>query len=73
MILEMRRSELILERQSIGTNYIPAHKYKQNFLDYYSEYVMNNKRKGNRHQEGSLNRFKDFLKKDHRSPIDITG
>lgn len=72
MILEMRRSELILERQSIGTTYIPAHKYKQNFLDYYAEYVANNKRKGNRHQEGSLNRFKDFLKKDHVAPIDIT-
>ena len=38
---ETKHSQLILEYQSIGTGFIPAHKYKSNFLDFYSEFVDN--------------------------------
>ena len=34
-MLELKRSQLILDRQSIGMGYIPAHRYKQNFLDFF--------------------------------------
>jgi integrase len=71
-LLETKKSELILEKQSIGSSYIPAHKFKTNFIDYYQEFVENNKRKGNRHLESSLTHFKTFLKKDIISPIEIT-
>jgi len=47
-LLETKKSQLIIEKQSIGSNYIPTHKFKANFLEYYQEYVELNKRKGNR-------------------------
>lgn len=50
---------------------IPLHEFKANFLDYYDEYVKNNTRPGNRHMEGSFRLFKEFLKKDFLSPIDL--
>jgi integrase len=71
-ILETKRSLLILERQAIGTGIMPSHKFKANFLDYYAEFVENNKQAGNRHLEGSFAHFKQFLKKDFLSPIDVT-
>jgi integrase len=71
-LLETKKSQLIIERQAIGTGFIPAHKYKSNFLDYYEEFVKNNQRKGNRHLIASLIHFKAFIKKDYISPIEIT-
>ena len=71
-ILEIKRSQLVLEHQSIGTGYIPSHKYKNNFLDYFSEFVNNNRRNGSRHLEGSFNHFKKFLNKDCITPAEIT-
>ncbi len=71
-LLEVKKSQLILEQQSTGTVYIPSHKFKANFLDYYSEFVINNKREGNRHLEGSLTQFKKFLGKEKLAPIDLT-
>lgn len=71
-LLKVKKSQLFLESQSSGTGYIPSHKFKSNFLDYYSEFVKNNKRIGNRHLENSFTHFKTFLKKDFISPIDIT-
>jgi hypothetical protein len=70
-ILEIKKSELILEQQSAGTNFIPQHKFKANFLDYYIEYVKKNNRAGNRHLSGSLQHFRNFLKKDFIPPIDV--
>jgi hypothetical protein len=61
-----------LERKAIGTGIIPTHKFKANFLDYYEEFVKDNKQEGNRHLEGSFTHFKNFLKKDFLSPIDVT-
>lgn len=71
-LLETKRSQLILESQSLGSLYVPKHRFKENFLDYYSEFVENNKRPGNRHLEGSLSQFKKFLKSPILSPLDIS-
>jgi len=46
MLLEIKRSELIIEQQSIGTGYIPAHRYKSNFLDFYQDFVKKMPAKG---------------------------
>jgi integrase len=71
-LIEVKKSQLTLEFQSIGTAYIPSHKFKHNFLDYYQDFVEANKRKGNRHLEGSLSKFRQFVGKKHVSPLDIT-
>lgn len=71
-LLEVKKSQLTIEFQSIGTAYIPSHKFKANFLDYYATYVETNKRDGNRHLEGSLSKFRTFLGKKQISPLDIT-
>jgi integrase len=71
-LLEVKKSELILDRQALGTSFIPTHKLKANFLDFYATYVKNNKRKGNRHLENSLTHFKIFIGKDFIGPIDVT-
>jgi len=70
--LELKRSKLILERQSIGTGYIPQHKILTNFLDYYEQFVKDNRTTTSRHLQCSFDQFKKFLKKDFVSPIDIT-
>lgn len=71
-LLEVKKSELILEKQSIGTAYIPIHKFKENFLDYYQTFVESHQRKGNRHLRNSLTHFRSFLGKQFISPVDIT-
>lgn len=38
-ILESRKAQMILDNQAINSGYIPQHKIKNNFLDYYSEFV----------------------------------
>jgi len=67
--LETKRAQLTLERQAIGTGIMPTHKFKANFLDYYGEFVKNNKQDGNRHLEGSFTHFKSFLKKTFSRPL----
>jgi hypothetical protein len=71
-LLETKRSQLTIEQQSIGTPFIPSHKFKDNFLDYYADFVENNKRKGNRHLEGSIEKFRLFVGKSRILPSDIT-
>jgi len=53
-ILKTKQSELTLERNSIGSKHVPVHKFKTNFLDYYSDFVRRNRKFGNRHLENSL-------------------
>jgi integrase len=72
ILVDTRKSELQLERQAIGSGYIPAHKFKGNFLDYYREFVEANVRKGKRHLKNSLTQFEQFLGKGFISPVDIT-
>ena len=71
-LLEVKKSQATIEQQAIGSAFIPAHKFKANFLEYYEEYVKLNTRKGNRHLVNSLAQFKLFIKKDFISPIEIT-
>ena len=54
MILETKSSQTILDLQAVNSGYIPQHKIMNNFLDYYSEFVKLNMRKGNRHLFQSL-------------------
>jgi len=72
LILESKRSRMILDKQSIYTSYIPSHKIKTNFLDYYAEYVKSNFRNNSRHLSCSYSHFKTFLKTDFISAKGIT-
>jgi len=63
---------MILDKQSINTCYIPSHKIKTNFLDYYAEYIESNFRNNSRHLSCSYSHFKTFLQKDFISAKDIT-
>src|SRR5258705_905054 len=70
-LLETKKSQVIIEQQAIGSAFIPSHKFKINFLEYFEEYVKLNARKGNRHLSNSLSQFKLFVKSDFIAPIDI--
>jgi len=70
--LEIKRSQLTLDRQAIGTAVLPTHRLKANFLDFYEDFVRDNRQAGNRHLEGSLLHFKSFVKKKYLSPIAVT-
>ena len=72
IILETKRSQMILDRQSISTGYIPQHKLKTNFLDYYAEFVRLNPTKGNRHLPSSFIAFEKFISKGFISPVEVT-
>ena len=71
-ILETKRSQMILDSQAITSGYVPKHKVKSNFLDYYTEYVRLNPTTGNRHLVSSLNVFKKFIGKEFISPVEIS-
>lgn len=71
-LLEIKKSQLTIEQQAIGSAFIPSHKFKSNFLEYFDEYVKQNSRKGNRHLKNSLGQFKLFINVDYISPTDIT-
>ncbi len=70
-ILEMKRSQMILDHQAISSGYLPQHKIKNNFLDYYADFVKQNSYKGNRHLIQSLGSFKSFIGKNYISAIEI--
>lgn len=71
-MLDVKKGEQILEKQAVGSAYIPTHKLKTNFLDYYKDYVKENTREGNRHLNNSFTQFKLFVNKESISPIDMT-
>jgi hypothetical protein len=72
VLMQTKKSQAIIEKQAIGSTYIPSYKFKTNFLEYYEEYLNQNKRKGNRHLSNSLKQFKLFIKNDCIAPLDIT-
>lgn len=72
-LIALKKSQLIIESQAVGTGFIPKHKIKVNFIEYFKEYVELNKREGNRHLESSLTQFKAFVGNDFISPVDITS
>jgi hypothetical protein len=71
-ILETKRSNLILDQQTVGTGILLPHRIRTNFLDFYQEYVVNNTLPGNRHLQGSFQHFRTFLSSTHLSPLDLT-
>jgi hypothetical protein len=71
-ILENKKSQMTLDRQSVSAGYIPNHNFKSNFLDYYAEFVKNNRQEKNRHSEGSFAHFKAFLGKTFLPPLEVT-
>ena len=71
-LIEVKKSQLTIEQQAIGSPFIPTHKFKTNFIDYFQDYVNNNSRKGNRHLKNSLKQFMSFIDSDFIAPIDIT-
>ncbi len=71
-LIETKKSQCIIESQAIGSAYIPKHKFKENFVDYYEEYLELNKRNGNRHLKNSFSQFKLFINSDFIAPIEIT-
>jgi len=71
-LLKVKESQVILDRGAFGTAFIPTHKFKSNFIDYFEEYAKQNKRKGNRHLANCLKHFKSFVGNGFISPVDIT-
>ncbi|WP_211323872.1 hypothetical protein [Chitinophaga dinghuensis] len=63
-LLEMKKGQLILEKQAIGTPLIPKNKLQENFLNYYEAFVKKNKRDNNKHLYYSLYHFNNFMKVD---------
>lgn len=72
-LLETKKSQVIIEQQAIGSAYIPSHKFKENFIDYFDEYIKLNKRDGNRHLTCCFSKFKEFIdNKSFIAPIEIS-
>ncbi|NCT74005.1 MAG: site-specific integrase [Chitinophagaceae bacterium] len=71
-LLDVKKSQLTIEQQATGSVFIPTHKFKANFLDYYEQYVKDNTRKGNRHLSNSLAQFRLFIQKTIVTPVDVT-
>lgn len=71
-ILELKKSPMILDAQTIPSGYIPQHKYKANFFDYYEEFVRLNRRVGNMHLECSLLILREFVGRPILSPSEIS-
>jgi hypothetical protein len=72
LLLDVKKSQITIEQQAIGSPFVPQHRFKDNFFDYYQEFVENNKREGNRHLEASLSKFRAFVKKPRIIPMEIT-
>ncbi len=70
-LLETKKSQCIIEKQAIGSAYIPKHKFKENFVDYYQDYLKLNQRKGNRHLKNSYTQFMLFIDRDFIAPVEI--
>ena len=62
---------MTLDYLAVGTVGTPTHRLLPNFLDFYKEYVSENKQFGNRHLESSYKYFKTLLKKNYLSPIEV--
>ncbi len=60
-MLEIKKSQLVIDRQSVGTGFMPTHQYKNNFIDFYDDFVEKNVRKGKRHLATVLHISKHLL------------
>jgi integrase len=71
-MIDVQKAQIIIDEQAVGSGYIPNHRVKRNFLDYYETFVKENKRLSRRHLECCFSRFKKFIGRDVISPLDIT-
>lgn len=71
-ILANKQSQLTLDIQSAGSSYIPQHKIKANFFDFFENYIKKNKREGNRSMECCFSAFKKFIGKPFIMAGEIT-
>ena len=60
-ILENKKSKLTLKVQSRGTSYVPTHRMRGNFLEFYKVYLSQNAKPGNRHLLNSYLSFQKFI------------
>ena len=72
LLLDIKKAQMLIDAFSVGLKRIPSHRYKHNFLDFYKEYVNNNKQYGNKHLECSYNQFKNFVNSTFISPQEVT-
>jgi integrase/recombinase XerD len=72
-VLAVKRGQLLLDWQAIGTGLIPMHRLQVNFLDFYDDYVERNKRFDPRRLPASFVQFKRFINKDFLSSHDLTS
>lgn len=74
-ILNVKKSQMILDLQSVANGHLPQYKIKKNFVDFFADFVKKNKRDGNRSLPCCLSLFKKFIEPDFKtyiSPVDIT-
>jgi hypothetical protein len=71
-LMDIQKAQAIIDEQAIGTGYIPNHRVKNNFLDYYQNFVNENKKESRRHLECCFSKFKTFIGRDIISPFEIT-
>jgi integrase len=71
-LLEIKKAQMLIDAFSVGLKHIAAHRYKHNFLDFYSDYVNHNKQYGNKHLKCSYTQFKKFIRTIFLSPQDVT-
>jgi hypothetical protein len=68
--VEIQKAKLLLEWQSLGTSILAKQKYTPNFLEFYADYVMQNKQQGNRHLAGSYHHFLAFISTSPGTQLD---
>lgn len=71
-LIDIQKAQAIIDEQAIGTGYIPNHRVKNNFLDFYENFVNENKKDTRRHMECCFSKFKAFIGRDIISPFEIT-
>lgn len=71
-IIQQEQAQRLIDMSSIGTQHVPSHRFKANFLDFYADYVKENENITNRAIRNSYNSFKKFIKKQFLSPTEIT-
>lgn len=71
-LAETIRIQRELQINTAGSDYIPKHKQKVNFILYFETYAKNYTKKDVRLVWGAYNYFKEFIKVDYLAPSSIT-
>ncbi len=70
--VEIQKAHLLLGWQSLGNGMSAAKELTPNFIEFYGNYVTQNKQQGNRHLESSYGHFRTFINTLYLSPVDVT-